>query len=226
MNNGKLFVASYSGGKDSILALYRAIKQGMKPVALIITYNTDRQRSWFHGIPEEVLESVSESLGIPIWLIKTSGKEYAENFEKGLMRAKALGAQTCVYGDIDLEEHRTWCNERCANVGLEAYFPLWGEERQSIVREFVQSGFKAYFTVIDTDRMSAEYLGSPLTMEIIERLAAQGVDPCGENGEYHTFAAEGPIFNKKVSFAFGESLQEDKYAILSIVSLKFAKQQE
>jgi len=114
--NGRKFVASYSGGKDSILAIYRAIKLGMKPVSLIITFNVDMERSWFHGIPDELLSEVSASLDIPIKLIKTSGEDYAANFEKELKVQKENGAEICVFGDIDLEEHLQWCTARCDAV--------------------------------------------------------------------------------------------------------------
>lgn len=213
---GRKYVASYSGGKDSILAIYRAIKQGFTPVALITTYNTDKKRSWFHGVPEPVLDSVALSLGIPVWLIKTSGEEYARNFEKALSDAKALGAEICVYGDIDIEGHNVWCNERCKNSGIEAFFPLWGEERKKIVYEFIDSGFTANITIVDTKRLSDSFLGQTLTRETADLLERQGVDICGENGEYHTFVSAGPIFNHPISFSFGDKIVENGYAVLPI----------
>lgn len=216
---GKKFVASYSGGKDSILAIHRALAAGMEPIALITTYNTDRKRSWFHGIPEQVLESVSKSLGIPVWLIKTSGEEYTQNFEKTLTKAHELGAEVCVYGDIDIEEHNVWCSERCANVGMKAMFPLWGENRRSLVEEVIATGYTANFTVIDTKRMSDSFLGGKLTAEVVAELAAQGVDCCGENGEYHTFVSAGPIFKQPVEFKFGEKLIDNGYAVMPILPL-------
>ncbi len=213
------FVASYSGGKDSILSIYRAICQGMEPIALIITYNIDKKRSWFHGIPEKVLDSVSKSLNIPIWLIKTSGKEYTYNFEKILKVAKDKGADFCVFGDIDIEGHLDWCSERCENAGIKAYFPLWKEDRKSIVYEFIESGFKANLTVIDTSRMDEKYLGKVLTKELAEDMQKEGVDICGENGEYHTFVSEGPLFKSKVEFSFGKKLISDNHVVLPIFEI-------
>jgi len=110
---GKKFVASFSGGKDSTLAIYRAIMNGMIPVEFIITYNIDKERSWFHGIPETLLNTIEESVGVPIRLIKTTGAEYEANFEKALQASKERGAEICVFGDIDLEGHLTWCKDRC-----------------------------------------------------------------------------------------------------------------
>jgi len=210
------FAASYSGGKDSTLAIYRAIKQGHEPLALITTYNTDAKRSHFHGLTKGVLESVSKSLNISLWLIKTSGEEYLQNFEKTLQRAKEQGAEACVFGDIDIEGHLEWCTERCKNVGLEALFPMWGESRKDVVYEFIDSGFVANITIVNTKYLSDEFLGQQLTREVVDRIAAQGADICGENGEYHTFVSDGAIFNHAVDFNLGEKFMQDTYAILPV----------
>jgi len=214
--SSKKFVASYSGGKDSVLAIYRALQQGLTPIAFIITYNTDRERSWFHGIPQSVLKNIEQSLDIPIWLIKTSGAEYAKSFEKALLRAKEHGAEACVFGDIDIEDHRKWCSDRCQAAGIEPLFPLWGEERKKLVYEFIDNGFMAHFSVIDTERMSVEFLEQRLTRATVDKLALQGVDICGENGEYHTFVSAGPLFRQPVQFSFGEKKMEGSYAVLEI----------
>lgn len=217
--SGRSFVASYSGGKDSILAIYRAIKLGMKPASLIITYNTDMERSWFHGIPNDLLNEVSASLDIPIKLIKTSGKDYAANFEKELMTQKENGAEVCVFGDIDLEEHLQWCTARCDAVGIEAFFPLWQEERKALVDEFIENRFTANIIVVDTDRLSEKHLGMTLSPETVSSIVAEGADACGENGEYHTFVSNGPLFKTPVSFCYGEYVKYERYAILPIKKL-------
>ena len=214
--NGRKFVASYSGGKDSILAIHRAIKLGMKPVSLIITYNMDMERSWFHGIPEDLLSEVAASLDIPIKLIKTSGKDYAANFERELRAQKEKGAEVCVFGDIDIEEHLQWCTARCDAAGIEAFFPLWKEERKSLVDEFIEEGFTANIIVVDTNRLSEKYLGMTLSHETVSSMVSEGADACGENGEYHTFVSNGPLFRTPVSFCYGEIVRKEQYAILPI----------
>ena len=215
----KKFVASYSGGKDSVLAIHRALQMGHTPAVLLITYNTDKNRSWFHGIPEPVLHSVAESIGVPIWIIKTPGDLYTQNFEETLTRAKAeLGVEMCVFGDIDIPGHREWGTERCQAAGIEPCFPLWGESRSDLVYEFIDNGFTANITVVDTRRMRVDFLGQQLTRETVDRIAAEGADICGENGEYHTFVSAGPIFNQPVRFAFGDKLMENEYAIQPIMA--------
>ena len=206
---GKKFVASYSGGKDSMLAIYRAIKAGLEPLCFIITYNKDRNLSWFHGVPKGLLENVSKSLNIPIWLIETNGEEYTKNFEKGLTKAKELGAEVCIFGDIDLE--------RCENVGLKPCFPLWKENRKKLVYEFLENGFSSTFTVINTKMLNDKFLGMTMTKEICEQIEKEGADICGENGEYHTFVYNGPIFKEEIKFKFGDKIENNGYSILPIL---------
>ena len=211
---GKRFVASYSGGKDSVFAIYRAISGGMLPHRLITTYNTDMARSWFHGIPGDVLSAVSKSLGIEIELIRTSGKEYGASFEAALVRACSEGAEVCVFGDIDIEAHLEWCSERCAIAGVAPCLPLWGGERKALVLEFLAAGFMTVITTVDTTRMPESYLGKTLSPEIVDELEAAGIDACGENGEFHTFTFDGPIFKEPVLPMFGAPIRRDKYSTL------------
>ena len=212
--NGKKFVASCSGGKDSIFAVYKAIEAGLVPMELITTYN--EKRSWFHGMAESLLQKVSASVEIPLTLIRTPGDLYQENFEKALTASKEKGAEVCVFGDIDIESHLKWCTERCETVGLIPYFPLWKESRKKIVYDFIDAGFKTVITIVDTNRMPDDFLGQVLTRDVANAIEKSGADICGENGEYHTFTFDGPLFKKKVDFTIIERLRRDKYRALSI----------
>lgn len=214
---GKKFIASYSGGKDSILAIYRAISAGMVPLKLIITYNTDQKRSWFHGIPEPLLAQVSDSLQIPIQLIKTSGDAYTDNFEAALIQAKQDGAEVCVFGDIDLDAHLEWCSARCHNTGLLPHFPLWKEERRKLVYEFIDSGFSSVITIVDTTRMPGSFVGQTLSRSVVDAIAETGADICGEEGEYHSFVYDGPLFQQPIDFVRGELLTIDKRIIMPLL---------
>jgi len=208
--------ASYSGGKESALALHRAIQQGHEPIALITTFNADAGRSHFHGLPETILEGVANSLGIPLWLVHTTSKTYAKDFETALKRAKDQGAKACIFGDIDIAGHIEWCSQRCQNVGLEAMFPLWGENRGDVVHEVIDSGFIANITTVNTKFLDTGYLGQQLTKPLAARIAATGADICGENGEYHTFVSDGPIFGHPVEFSLGEKTTSGDYAMLCL----------
>jgi uncharacterized protein (TIGR00290 family) len=211
-----MFVASYSGGKDGAFAMFKAMERGMVPLALITAFNTAQNRSWFHGIPEAVLENAAESIGVPIWLIKTSGDEYEQNFEKTLRLAKEKGADVCVFGDIDIAEHIKWCTDRCVNAGIEPMFPLYGQYREDIVNDFINCGFTAHFTIINTDKIKGDFIGRLLTKESLLEIKAQGTDICGENGEYHTFVSDGPIFKKPVKFSFEKKIVVDNRVILPV----------
>ncbi len=213
---GKKFVASYSGGKDSTLAIYRAISQGMIPLELIITYNTDKERSWFHGIPQAVLDNISKEINIPVSLIKTTGEEYTKNFEAKLLEAKIKGAEVCVFGDIDIEGHFEWCTDRCKLVGMEAYFPLWKESRKNLVYEFIDLGFKTIITIVDNSRMPEEFAGKILTKEIANAIEKSGADICGENGEYHTFVFDGPIYKNPIKYTAGKKINIDNFTVIPI----------
>jgi len=211
-------IASYSGGKDSILALHTAIKNGYHPVHLVTTYNTDKARSWFHGLTDSVLDAVSDSLQIPIQKILTTGDLYAESFENALIPLKALGAEVCVFGDIDIDEHLQWCKDRCSNVGLKAHFPLLKRNRKEIVRELIDEGFEARITIVNTNLLDGRFLGEVLTHALLDDIEQDGADVCGENGEYHTFVSGGPLFRNPINVKYGNRITENEYAILPIIS--------
>lgn len=210
---GLRFVASYSGGKDSVLAIHRAIQSGMVLQALLITYNTDRERSWFHGIPEDILQKISQSFGVPVRLIRTTGSAYEANFEAALREERERGAQACVFGDIDIQGHLDWCSARCRATGLTACFPLWQEERRALAEECIRSGFRPTITVVDTKRLDASFAGRPLTLEALDEMEQAGIDACGENGEYHSFVSDGPLFSQPIPVAFGTPTVLDGYAV-------------
>lgn len=210
----KKFVLSYSGGKDSTLSLYRAINLGMIPLELITTYNTDENRSWFHAIPEHLFQQVDIKTNIPVSFIETTGELYTENFEKKLTEAKNKGAEYCVFGDIDVEGHLKWGTDICNKVGLKAFFPLWNENREKVVYEFIDSNFKSIITVVDTRKLPSTLLGKVLSREVIDEIKSYGADACGENGEYHTFAYDGPLFSSRVCFSKKEIVHYENYSTL------------
>ena len=211
------FAASYSGGKDGMLALYRAIESGYEPVSLLTTYNESANRSWFHGVPVEVLNKVSQLIDIPLELVKTgAGDDYAKDFEKALLKLKDSGVNACVFGDIDIQAHYDWCDFRCKAAKIESIFPLWNESRKELVYEFIESGFKAVITIVDSSRLSEKFLGKTLTKELVKEIVAEGADICGENGEYHTFVYDGPLFKEPVNFKFDEIIRNGNYSVLPL----------
>ena len=187
----KKFVVSYSCGKDSTLSLYRMIKAGHTPVALLVTVDKKVLRSWFHGIPDKLLKDVSKS-------------------------QEEMGAEACVFGDIDLMAHRNWCEDKCEKAGLEAIFPLWEEDREALTYEFIDSGFKTVIKNVKLSILGEEFLGEVLTKDVVERLKAAGSDACGENGEYHTFVFDGPLFKERINFETGDNILTETHGFLDI----------
>ncbi|MVX62297.1 diphthine--ammonia ligase [Clostridium chromiireducens] len=199
MNKGKV-VISFSGGKDSILSLYRMIKNGYEVIELLVTFDNQND-SCFHKIPRDILEKVSKELEIPLTVIDCSGnKNYEEEFEKALKVSKDKGAEVCVFGDIDIEAHKKWCLDRCNAAELNGIFPLWQENRESLTNEFIDYGFKAVIKKVNLNALGIEFLGEELTKEVVNEIKKLGCDPSGENGEYHTLVFDGPIFKHGIKF--------------------------
>ena len=195
------FIMSFSGGKDSILALYRMIQKGHQPVALLTTVKKNQEKSWTHGLDNKFLHKISESLNIPLLLVECDVNEYERKFEEALITM-------CVFGDIDIELHKKWDVDRCNNAGIKAKLPLWKQNREDLVYEFIDSGFTTIINKVNLKYMGVEFLGKELNRKIIEDIKSTGADVCGENGEYHTFVVDGPLFKNRINF-ISEGIVED-----------------
>ena len=210
------FILSYSGGKDCLLAYYRAVKSGGNPLGAITTFDRENECSWYHHLPESILKRAEQSLGFPIRIVDTKGDRYADDFEAALKNFESQGVKSVVFGDIDIQEHYDWCDARCRNVGMQSVFPLWKGNRRKIVEELIDAGFRALITTLDATRMDEKFLEKILTREIISQMAAAGVDPCGENGEYHTFVYDGPLFRNEIELKFGHPIRSGNHICLPI----------
>lgn len=209
---------SYSGGKDGALALYRAIQLGHTPRVMLTTYNESAGRSWFHGVPAELLQEVAQAAGMELLLIRCGfGDDYAQDFIAALEKLRARGIEACVFGDIDIQGHFDWSDGVCRSAGLRSLFPLWQQSRRSLVYESIESGFRALITNVDTSRMSVDFLGKTLSRELADQIASEGADICGENGEYHTFVYDGPIFSHPIAYRLGEPVQTQARASLPVL---------
>ena len=210
------FVLSYSGGKDCILALYRKIEQGDIPVALLTTVKKSSEETWTHGLSFDLLEQVSKSLELPIIYAQCDVSEYEDVFEEKLREAKKMGATSVVYGDIDIAHHKQWGIDRSKNAGLDYEFPLWQEDREKLVYEVIDSGFKAVIKKVNLDYLSEDFLGKTLDKPLIEEIKKTGSDACGENGEYHTFVVDGPLFSTPIELDVLGKTISNGYGILDV----------
>ncbi|MCA6365379.1 MAG: diphthine--ammonia ligase [Bacteroidetes bacterium] len=194
-------IFSWSGGKDSALCLHRVLQQGMYEVCfLLTTVNGNLQRVSMHGIPESLLDAQAAATGIPlkkVYVYEASNAGYERQMHEALSQAKAAGINTVIFGDIFLEDLRKYREEKLAAVGMNAVFPLWKEDTAKLVKEFTGNGFQSVICCVNDAYLSENDAGALLDADFVSSLPPD-VDPCGENGEYHSFCFAGPIYNKPV----------------------------
>ncbi len=173
------FVASYSGGKDSSLALYQAMQMG-KPVALIVMLEEQGLKSRSHGMSLDIIHAQAKAIGLPIYSASATWQDYQSQFIQLLQKTQALGAETLVTGDIDLMAHAEWNQSVCDKSELSLCMPLWQRPRSDIVHEFIQLGFQSIIVTVNLNLgMTVEDLGQVLSLEYVDQLVARGIDPCG-----------------------------------------------
>lgn len=212
----KPFITSWSGGKDSALAFYRAVQQGHVPIALFTMFEEDGERSKSHGLKKQILEAQAERMGLPLVIGQADWVGYEEEFIRHLQNFKEQGIEMGVYGDIDLQDHLDWVEKVSKQAELDVLHPLWQEARRSLLEELVEEEFKAVITVVDTARVGEEFLGRAFTRGLIEELEALGIDACGEEGEFHTTLVDGPIFVEPLPVEFGNIVRNGQYAMLEV----------
>lgn len=208
MPNRKQCVFNWSGGKDSTLALHYVLNDPNIEVKYLLTTVTSAyNRVSMHGIREALLIKQAESLGIPLYIIKLGEmpdmQTYDTTMHKHLTHLKQEGITHAIFGDIFLEDLRTYREEKLKAIGMEAIFPLWQKDTKALITEFLNLNYK---TIVCCAQKNLKSLcGKVITAAEINALP-KDVDPCGENGEFHTFAFEGPIFKKKIHFSIGEMI--------------------
>jgi diphthine-ammonia ligase len=193
-------VASWSGGKDSCFACYKALQEGYDVSQLLIIMS-DPNTSNFHMIRSDMLDAQSQAVGVPIVKWTAAPDTYEQDFKKALLQMKAQGMAGIVTGDVyDVALHEAgWLDRVCKEVGLEPVKPLWHRDTQQILSEFIATGFKATVVRVKTDVLGIEWLGRQVNKEFLDDLLKLGtVDPCGERGEFHTFVTDGPLFKQRI----------------------------
>lgn len=213
---GHKFIASFSGGKDSVLALYKAMKVG-EAVGLIVMLEEEGKRSRSHGMPPEIIRAQAESVGLPVYTGAASWTDYESVFTGLLKQAKNKGAEALVTGDLDMPAHGCWHDKVTKNAGLKLGMPLWEMDHLEAVQEFINLGFVTMLVTVNLSLgMKEEDLGRVLTHEFVEELQARGIDPCGEGGEFHTTVIDGPIFKHPITVRKCEIVRDGDYAFLPL----------
>ncbi|WP_104990008.1 diphthine--ammonia ligase [Deinococcus sp. NW-56] len=205
---GVPFAISWSGGKDSALALTRALEAGGRPLALLTVLDDSGTRSRSHGLRPEVLAAQAEALGLPLWTARASWATYEREFAALLTRAAEAGARAVVFGDIDLQDHRDWEDRVCVAARVEAALPLWQEPRRALVEEGLRRGLRSRIVAVREDALPAELLGRELDTGLLDEIERLGADPCGEGGEFHTVVVDGPGFRSPLTLHAGEVHRE------------------
>ncbi len=203
---------SWSGGKDCAAALGKVLAGGRLDVAaLVTTVTAGYERISMHGVRTALLEEQALALGVrlekAVIPMAASNEEYETALESVLARYEGLVSRV-VYGDIFLGDVRKYREEHLGRLGFECEFPLWGIDTRELARDFIESGWRAVVVCVDGDVLSGDFAGREYDRDFLSDLPA-GVDPCGENGEFHTFVCDGPVFGRKVELQKGEVVLRD-----------------
>ncbi|HEY4382424.1 MAG TPA: ATP-binding protein [Acidobacteriaceae bacterium] len=215
----KRILLSWSGGKDSAWALHLLRQQPeFEVVALLTTLNEKFRRVAIHGFREELLDQQAASIGLPLWKVDLpfpcSNADYESRMAQVCARASAEGLYGIAFGDLFLEDIRAYRIEKLAGTGLEPIFPVWcpslGISTAELARQMIAAGFRAHLTCIDPRYLDRSFAGRTFDAQLLADLPAS-VDPCGERGEFHSFAFAGPIFSRTLSVLPGETVERDNF---------------
>lgn len=205
-------IFNWSSGKDSALALYKILKENkFETTSLLTSINQEFQRISMHGVAVSLLEKQAESLGIPLLKMELpkepSMEAYRDLMSKTMHEIKTEGVTHSIFGDIFLEDLRKYREDQLEIIGMQAVFPLWKQNTSDLIYEFLDLGFKTIVTCVNETYLDQSFAGRIIDKDFIKDLP-DSVDPCGENGEFHTFTFDGPIFKKPIAFEIGETVKK------------------
>lgn len=203
---------SWSGGKDSCLALYHALQQGFEVRYLLTMFDEEADRSRSHAIPRELIEAQAKALNIESVIAETSWQNYEKIFVENLQKLNSRQITHGIFGDIDLEPHREWEEKVCSAANIEAFLPLWLENRRKLVDEFLAEDFKAVVVCVNENYLDPSFCGRIFDESFLADLP-ENVDACGENGEFHTFVFDGKIFKEAVKFEIAEIYRHETVSL-------------
>ncbi len=218
-------LVSWSGGKDSTMALYEVIASGVyQVVALLTTLTKEYDRISMHGVRRILLEAQAKSLGFPleeIWISKhASNDEYELIMAETLRRYQDVGVTSVIFGDIFLEDLKAYREKNLHLLGMTGTFPLWKRGSAELMQSFISLGFKAMTVCVDTQTLDRKFVGR-LINEQFQIDFPEAVDICGENGEYHSFVYDGPIFKERVALVRGEIvLRDDRFYFCDLIPVQ------
>ena len=206
-------VFNWSGGKDSALALYHLLQNDQFEITqLLTTVNSAYERVSMHGVRKTLLLQQAQSLGLPVSEIvlpeSMSMEEYDAKMNEVMQQVKSTGVVYSAYGDIFLEDLKKYREDKLAEVDMKGLFPIWKRDTAELLTEFIDLGFKTILVCVQSDKLDESFAGRIIDRDFISDLP-EGVDACGENGEFHTFVYDGPIFKNPIKFELGETVYRE-----------------
>ncbi|MBX5477095.1 MAG: diphthine--ammonia ligase [Clostridia bacterium] len=216
----KAAVVAWSGGKDSSLALWEARRQGWPVAGLLTTVTQPYDRISMHGVRAALLAAQADALGLPCTRVEIpsncTNEMYEERMGQALARLREAGVDGVVFGDLFLKDIRAYRERQMEGSGLCPHFPLWGRDTTALAREFLAAGFRAVVVTVDPNRLAPSFAGREYDEAFLADLPA-GVDPCGENGEFHTFVYDGPIFRRRIAVHRGGVVERDGFVFADLL---------
>ena len=217
----KNVIATWSGGKDSCFATYKAIQSGFNVAFIANTISSDFKRVRFHGVRAEVIQAQADAIGIPLLQQETTPEYYEKEFKTNLQKGLSKNILGIVFGDIHLDDCLEWAKKIAKNLSVEAIEPLWHMPQEQILKEFIDAGFEAIIVSTQGNILGKEWIGRKIDKSFLEDMhKLPKVDACGENGEYHSLVTNGPIFKKKIDIIKSEPIFRDGYWFLDIQKYK------
>lgn len=212
---------AWSSGKDSAWALHEARREGRYDIVGALTTVTDTfSRVSMHGVREELLMAQLDAAGLPAVIVRIPypcpNEIYEREMAAAMADAKARGVTHIIFGDLFLADLRAYREAQLAKVGMTAVFPLWMRPTAALAREMIASGVKAHLATIDLKKLPLGFAGQRFDLGLLDALPS-GVDPCGENGEFHSFVSAGPMLSRKISVSVGETVERDGFAFADLL---------
>ena len=217
----KKVLLSWSSGKDSAWTLHLLRQQpGIEVAALVTTFNSAANRVAMHAVRRTLVDAQAERTGLPLWAVELpwpcSNADYEERMRAVCQRAVAEGITAVAFGDLFLQDIRDYRVKQLEGTGLEPLFPVWGIPTNQLGREMITAGVKAKITCVDPSKLAKSYAGRDYDLNLIESLGSE-VDPCGENGEFHTFVHDAPVFSRPIEVQMGEVVERDGFVFADVI---------
>ena len=220
------YISSWSGGKDSCFACYLALGQGYRISYLVNFISKEFNRVSFHGTEAGLIQLQSQAIGIPLLQKATTGNGYEQEFKEAVKSLLPQGVKGMVFGDIFLQEHRGWVERVCGDLEIEAFEPLWNKKTEKVLSDFIDAGFEAIIVSAKAELIDEEWVGRRVDRGFMQYLKAKNIDPCGENGEYHTLVVDGPLFNQRIEIVESRTINRDNYWFLDTVKYRLVWRSE